>query len=64
MFITHQNVPILRIFAYYEEGEVAFFFEKMNILWTPLFQNSFFPNRLAHLHTNFELDRTIRFREK
>ena len=60
MFITHQNVPILHIFLYYEEGRWHFF-EKMNILWTPLFQNSFFQNRLAHLHTNFELDRTIRF---
>ena len=36
----------------------------MNILGDLRFQNSFFQNRLAHLHTNFELDRTSRFREK
>ena len=40
--------------------DVAFFFEKMNILGG----TSIFQNRLAHLHTNFEFDRTSRFREK
>ena len=43
---------------------MLFSFEKMNILGDLRFQNSFFQNRLAHLHTNFELDRTSRFREK
>ena len=48
---------------------MLFSFEKNEYIRRPPFeyirrQNSFFQNRLAHLHTNFELDRTSRFREK
>ena len=64
MLISHQNVSTLHCFSSLWGESLGNFLWKMNVLWTPPFQNSFFQNRLAHLHTNFELDRTSRFREK
>ena len=66
MFITHQNVSTLPCFLYHEwkEGLSIFLWKDESFIAPPLFQNSFFQNRLAHLHTNFELDRTSRFQEK
>ena len=62
--LLHTKTFLFYIVFLTMKRDVAFFFEKLNFIWTPFFQNSFFQNRLAHPHTNFELDRTSRFREK
>ena len=66
MFITHQNVSTLPCFLYHEwkEGLGIFLWKDESFMAPPFFQNWFSQNRLAHLHTNFELDRTDRFQEK
>ena len=62
--LLHTKTFLFYIVFLTMKRDVAFFFEKLNFIWTPFFQNSFFQNRLARPHTNFELDRTSRFREK
>ena len=64
MFITHQNVSTLPCFLYHEWKEgLGIFLRKKRIFHRSPFSKLIFQNRLAHLHTNFELDRTDRFQE-